>query len=64
MKKYLFSTKKETTLRVDKNYLEFLRTVKDHLKTAQISAALVLIKELIKFYWQLGSSFNSKTKSV
>jgi predicted nuclease of restriction endonuclease-like (RecB) superfamily len=59
MKKQI-ALKKETALRLDKNYLEFFRTIKDQLKTTQISAALAANKELIKFYWNVGSALIEK----
>ena len=47
--------KNETTLNLDQNYKVFLKSIKDRLRTSQIRAALSANKELIKFYWELGS---------
>lgn len=54
---------KEFSLRTDKNYLEFLKSIKRRLKTAQIKAALAANSELIKFYWQLGAEIIEKQKT-
>ena len=42
-------------LNLDQNYKSFLKELKDRLRTSQIKAALAVNKELIKFYWELGS---------
>ncbi len=47
--------KNETTLNLDPNYKIFLKSIKERLRTSQIRAALSANKELIKFYWELGS---------
>jgi len=47
--------KNETTLNLDQNYKVFLKNIKERLRTSQIRAALSANKELIKFYWELGS---------
>ncbi len=59
MKKQI-ALKKSTVLRLDKNYLKFFNDIKEKLKTTQISAALAANKELIKFYWSLGSTLIEK----
>lgn len=61
MKKQLVA-KKVTSLRTDKNYLLFLTTIKERLKSAQIRAALAANAELIQFYWQLGIELIEKQK--
>ncbi len=61
MKKQL--KKIEDSLRLDKNYKDFLSGIKDRLRTAQIRAALAANSELIKFYWQLGADLIEKQKA-
>lgn len=53
---------KTSSLRLDKNYLDFLTHTKEQLKTSQIRAALAANSELIKFYWQLGADLIEKQK--
>lgn len=53
-------TKNEKLLSLDKNYNAFLMNMKDHLKTAQIKAALASNRELIMFYWQVGKKLVEK----
>lgn len=55
--------KKEILLRTDKNYLHFLKDIRDRLKATQIRAALAANAELIKFYWQLGTDLLEKQKA-
>lgn len=62
MKKQLI-IKKETPLKLDKNYLNFLKDIKERLKTAQIRAALAANTEQIKFYWELGKDLIEKQKA-
>lgn len=45
----------DNILNLDQNYKSFLKELKDRLRTSQIKAALAVNKELIKFYWELGS---------
>lgn len=45
----------DNILNLDQNYKAFLKELKSRLKTSQIKAALAVNKELIKFYWELGS---------
>lgn len=42
-------------LQLDQNYKSFLKDLKSRLRTSQIKAGLAVNKELIKFYWELGS---------
>jgi predicted nuclease of restriction endonuclease-like (RecB) superfamily len=53
----------EKSLHLDKNYNSFLYRIKDRLKTAKIRAALAANSELIKFYWELGTSLIEKQKA-
>ena len=53
MRKHL--KKNEDILNLDQNYKIFLKSIKERLRTSQIRAALSANKELIKFYWELGS---------
>jgi len=62
MKKQI-AIKKETSLRLDKNYQGFLNNIKERLRSAQIRAALAANAELTKFYWQLGSDLIEKQKA-
>lgn len=62
MKKQLI-IRKETPLKLDKNYLDFLKDIKERLKTAQIRAALAANAEQIKFYWGLGKDLIEKQKA-
>ena len=38
------------------NYDDFLRDLKDRIRTAQVRAALAVNQELITLYWQIGRS--------
>jgi len=53
----------ETSLQLDPEYRHFLTDTKGRLKKAQIRAALAANSELIKFYWELGTSMLEKQKS-
>lgn len=61
MKKEL--KKKESPLRLDNNYKNFLTEIKKRLKSAQIRATLAANSELIKFYWELGKNLIEKQKA-
>jgi hypothetical protein len=50
------------SLHLDKDYLTFLDSIKNRLKSAQIRAALAVNKELIHFYWSLGADLIEKQK--
>jgi Uncharacterized conserved protein len=52
----------QSILHLDKNYLTFLDNIKNRLKAAQIRAALAVNKELIHFYWGLGTDLIAKQK--
>jgi len=55
--------KKGKQLQLDQNYLHFLDSIKDRLKTSQIRAALAANCELLKFYWTLGADLIEKQKT-
>jgi len=44
----------EMSLHLDKAYIEFLNKVKSYIGTGRVRAALVLNKEVIQMYWQIG----------
>ena len=46
---------KQTSLLPD-NYDDFLRDLKERIRTAQVRAALAINQELIVLYWQIGRS--------
>jgi hypothetical protein len=50
------SLEKESTLHLDKEYLDFFKEIKTKLQYAQIKAALAANTEQIRFYWELGSN--------
>lgn len=52
----------ENSLHLDKDYMDFLSSIRARLKTAQIRAALAANSELIKFYWELGNDLIEKQK--
>lgn len=41
---------------VPDNYPEFLRTLKEQIRTAQVKAALAVNREMILLYWQIGQA--------
>lgn len=51
------------SLTLDLNYREFLASVKERLKTAQIRAALASNSVQIQFYWQLGADLIERQKA-
>ncbi len=53
----------ENSLHLDKDYMDFLSSIRTRLKTAQIRAALAANSELIKFYWGLGNDLIEKQKT-
>lgn len=53
---------KNETLHLNKDYLNFLSTIKQRLKSSQIKAALAANNELIRFYWELGNELIEKQK--
>ncbi|MDX1902053.1 MAG: DUF1016 N-terminal domain-containing protein [Gammaproteobacteria bacterium] len=50
-------------MHLDNHYRDFLRGIKERLKTAQIRAALAANSELVRFYWQLGADLMEKQKT-
>ena len=51
------------SINLDANYKDFLKDIKERLKSAQIRAALAANQELIKFYWELGREILAKQKA-
>lgn len=45
---------KKSPLSLPDNYDEFLHSLKDRIRTAQVRAALAVNKELVLLYWQIG----------
>ena len=45
---------KKPPLSLPDNYDEFLRSLKDRIRTAQVRAALAVNRELVLLYWQIG----------
>ncbi len=54
---------KDESLRLDKNYKDFLNGIKNRLQAAQIRAAQAANRELVQFYWQLGKDIMEKQKA-
>src|ERR1700733_8061852 len=52
----------EDSLRLDKNYRDFLKEVKERLRSARIRAGLAVNSEMVKFYWQLGGDIIERQK--
>jgi predicted nuclease of restriction endonuclease-like (RecB) superfamily len=48
---------------VGKGYDEFLRDLKERIRTAQIKAALAVNRELVVLYWQIGCQILARQKS-
>lgn len=44
------------------NYDDFLRSLKERIRTAQIRAALAVNKELVLLYWQIGKEILERQK--
>lgn len=47
----------------DKDYLTWISELKKKVRSAQIKAAVVVNRELILFYWDLGMMLSEKIKS-
>lgn len=45
---------KQTSLFPDDNYADFLNSLKQRIRTAQVKAALAVNQELVILYWQIG----------
>lgn len=45
---------KQTSLFPDDNYADFLNSLKQRIRTAQVKAALAVNQELVFLYWQIG----------
>jgi predicted nuclease of restriction endonuclease-like (RecB) superfamily len=44
------------------NYDNFLRSLKERIRTAQVRAALAVNKELVLLYWQIGREILERQK--
>ena len=55
------SMPKETSL-LSENYDDFLRHLKERIRTAQVRASLAVNQELIVLYWQIGRSILEKQR--
>jgi DUF1016 N-terminal domain len=44
-------------------YNEFLRDLKERIRTAQVKAALAVSRELVLLYWQIGCQILGRQKS-
>jgi predicted nuclease of restriction endonuclease-like (RecB) superfamily len=44
------------------NYVGFLKDIKIKIKSSQIKAAVKVNKELVRLYWEIGTSLNQKIK--
>jgi predicted nuclease of restriction endonuclease-like (RecB) superfamily len=53
----------KNSLIVGKGYDEFLRDLKERIRTAQIKAALAVNRELVLLYWQIGCQILARQKS-
>lgn len=47
---------------IPKGYVEFLNDLKEKIRSSQIKAAVSVNKELIKLYWEIGTSVHKKQK--
>lgn len=48
----------------DKNYIEFLETVKKHIRNARIRASRAASRELIALYWKIGRDIVEKQEKL
>lgn len=53
----------DDSIRLNKDYVNFLSGIKERLQAAQIRAALAANNELVKFYWELGRDLIEKQKN-
>ncbi len=49
-------------LKKDKNYIEWLKSLKEKFRQVQIKAAVKVNTELLNFYWDLGKEIVEKQK--
>ena len=47
-------TTKKLSLRINKDYKDFLQEIKRRIKSSRLRAALAVNQEVIKFYWEIG----------
>lgn len=45
---------------MENNYKNWLATIKDKVRTAQIKVGIAANKELISFYWDLGKNISEE----
>jgi len=55
---------KMSKLRKDKNYIEWLKSLKEKFKQFQLKAAVKVNTELLNFYWDLGKEIIEKQKET
>jgi DUF1016 N-terminal domain len=48
---------------VGKGYDEFLKDLKERIRTAQIKAALAVNRELVLLYWQIGRQILARQRA-
>jgi predicted nuclease of restriction endonuclease-like (RecB) superfamily len=51
---------KQTSLFPDDNYADFLNSLKQRIRTAQVKAALAVNQQLVLLYWQIGREILSR----
>ena len=44
----------DNMIRIDKDYIEWLKHVKKRFKNTQIKASIKVNDELLRFYWSIG----------
>ena len=49
-------------LSLPENYSEFLQSLKERIRTAQVKAALAVNRELVLLYWQIGQDILERQK--
>ncbi len=52
----------ELSLHLDATYIEFFNKLKSYVSTSRVRAAIVLNKEVIQMYWQIGKDLIEKGK--
>ena len=48
----------DNMIRIDKDYIEWLKHVKKRFKNTQIKASIKVNDELLRFYWSIGKDNN------
>lgn len=54
----------DKTLSLPENYDDFLRALKERIRSAQVKAALAVNQELILLYWQIGREILSRQQQA